>query len=144
MKLIKYGIILLVISTNIYSEDFIIHIVGEKETLWSISKKYDIPFDEIIKVNNLTDTSKLSAGSQLKIPDKTAKQTVIIGDKTAQYVTYVFKKGDSLWQISRKYGININELMELNNIKDVKNIKSGSELRIEKISKRDPVKDEKN
>jgi len=154
MKLIKYLIILLFISINIYSEDFIIHIVGEKETLWSISKKYNVPLDEIIKLNNLTDSSKLTSGTQLKIPDKTSKPPVeliketrtmdLTDDMTDKYQSYVFKKGDSVWQISRKYGINLNELMELNNIKDAKNIKDGTELKIEKISNDNQFKIEKS
>ncbi|MBN2546892.1 MAG: LysM peptidoglycan-binding domain-containing protein [Spirochaetes bacterium] len=154
MKLIKYLIILLLISINIYSNDFIIHIVCDKETLWSISKKYNVSLDEIIKLNDLTDSSKLTSGTQLKIPDKISKPTFdsiqksIIKDtsidKSEQYHTYIFKKEDSLWQISRKYGINLKELMELNKIKDPKIIKEGTVLKIEKMSKKDLIEYENN
>ncbi|MBR4178174.1 MAG: N-acetylmuramoyl-L-alanine amidase [Bacilli bacterium] len=42
---------------------------------------------------------------------------------------YVVKKGDSLWKISKKYGVSINDLMKKNNLKNT-TIKIGQVLKI--------------
>ena len=46
---------------------------------------------------------------------------------------YIIKKGDSLWSISNKYGITVNELKEYNNLKS-NNISVGQILKIPKPS----------
>jgi N-acetylmuramoyl-L-alanine amidase len=47
----------------------IIHIVSPGETLWRISKIYNVPIQDIMRVNNLEDSSKLEKGQQLVIPN---------------------------------------------------------------------------
>lgn len=137
--------------------------VKKGDTLYSISKKQNIPIDTIIKLNNLT-SSNLEIGQQLKLKsdsnnssnknqyivqrgdtlyslalkynttvDKLRElnnlntNTLTIGQILAlpietnieEYDIYIVKKGDSLWSISRKFNIDINDLIELNNLKDL-------------------------
>jgi murein DD-endopeptidase MepM/ murein hydrolase activator NlpD len=47
----------------------IIHIVSPGETLWRISKIYNVPIQDIMRVNNLEDSSKLEKNQQLVIPN---------------------------------------------------------------------------
>lgn len=44
------------------------HTVGPAETLWRISKIYDVDIDELARVNRLKDKSKLEKGQRLTIP----------------------------------------------------------------------------
>jgi membrane-bound lytic murein transglycosylase D len=45
------------------------HTVVQGESLWSISQKYDnVSFYDLLKVNGLTDKSKIQAGQKLKLP----------------------------------------------------------------------------
>jgi len=44
------------------------HTVGPGETLWRISKMYDVPIDTIVSANHLSDAQKLKMGQELKIP----------------------------------------------------------------------------
>lgn len=137
--------------------------VKKGDTLYSISKKQNIPIDTIIKLNNLT-SSNLEIGQQLKLKsdsnnssnknqyivqrgdtlysialknnttvDKLRElnnlntNTLTIGQILAlpietnieEYDIYIVKKGDSLWSISRKFNIDINDLIELNNLNDL-------------------------
>ena len=43
---------------------------------------------------------------------------------------YVVQAGDTLWDIARRFGITLDELMQVNNIADASVIKAGDELRI--------------
>ncbi len=48
----------------------IYHVVGEGETLWRIAKAYEIDMQEIVKANNLTDTT-VQVGQRLLMPGAT-------------------------------------------------------------------------
>ena len=87
-----------------------IYIVQKGDTLYSIASKYNITVDEIKKINNLS-TNTLSIGQQLYLPEEPIDND--------DYIIYKVQKGDSLWSISKKYNIPINELIEINNLLDL-------------------------
>lgn len=80
--------------------------VKSGDSLWSISKKFDITVDELKKANNLS-SNLLSVGQNLIIPGKEAQAT---SDE------YVVKKGDTLYSIARKYNTSVDNLKSINNI----------------------------
>ena len=47
-----------------------------------------------------------------------------------EYITYVVKPGDTLWQIAAQYGLSADQLASYNNITDPNNLQVGQELRI--------------
>ncbi|MBD0333497.1 MAG: LysM peptidoglycan-binding domain-containing protein [Chitinophagaceae bacterium] len=53
------------------ANDFVVHTVQPKETLYSITKKYDVSVDEVIKWNELQN-QELKVGQQLRINKKSA------------------------------------------------------------------------
>ena len=81
----------------------ITYVVKPGDTLWNISKKYNVSVNEIKDANGLTN-NMLSIGQQLIIPS------------TSEYKTYVVKSGDSLWKIAQEYNVNLNDLIALNNL----------------------------
>jgi len=56
---------------DIDDSDFIIYTVKENDTLWDIAKKYPgISDTDIMRLNNITDASKIRPGQKLKIKPK--------------------------------------------------------------------------
>ena len=47
------------------------HIIKKGETLWGISKRYNVPLDEIIRYNNIDDVKDIPAGKKIYIPGPT-------------------------------------------------------------------------
>jgi lipoprotein NlpD len=45
------------------------HRVKPGETLWRISKAYNVDLQELAEINNITDSSRISAGSVVFVPD---------------------------------------------------------------------------
>ena len=81
--------------------------VQRGDTLWNIAKKFNTNVDELKRVNNLT-TNSLFVGQTLKVPGYyTAEDTNI---------TYVVKRGDTLYSISRQYGVSVDDLRKVNNL----------------------------
>ena len=92
-------------DNNIAKEEYI---VEKGDTLYSLSKRFNISIDELKRINNL-DSDILSIGQVLKL----------IEDTNTDYDTYIVKKGDSLWSISKKYNISVNELIAINNLSNL-------------------------
>ena len=80
-----------------------IYKVQKGDTLYGISKQFDVPVETIKRVNNLSN-DRISVGQQLQIPTTTTT------------TTYTVVKGDTLYKIANQYNTTVNELIELNNL----------------------------
>ena len=91
------------------------YLVQKGDTLYSIALKYGTTAEAIINKNNIT-SPVISIGQVLTIPSDTEST----GEKQDQGVTtnntYIVQKGDSLWSISRKYNVNVNDIKLANNL----------------------------
>ena len=87
---------------NIENED-IIYIVKKGDTLYKISKDYNISQGELMDYNKLT-SNILSIGQVLKIPSVTSTNR------------YIVKQGDSLYSIAKKFNKSVNEIKTKNNL----------------------------
>lgn len=119
--LIQIGQVLFIPTTKIYN----IYTVVKGDTLYGIASKYGISVDELKSLNNLTSNT-LYIGQQLKVPKKAIEET-------EDYEIYTVVKGDSLWLISQKYDVPVDDLIELNNLETV-NLQIGDKLKIPKVS----------
>ena len=95
--------------------------VKEGDSLYQIAKKYQTTVEELKKINNLKDNN-LSINQKLILP--TNKE-----EDKEEYVTYTVQKGDSLYQIAKRYNININDIKSINNLK-TDNLSIGQKLKI--------------
>ena len=46
------------------------HRVEKSQTLWRISKIYNVDFDELVKINHISDAASIEAGQMIFIPQK--------------------------------------------------------------------------
>jgi len=86
------------------SETYLIYTVQKGDSLYQIAKKYNTTPDILKQLNNLKNTL-LNIGQQIKVP--TDKET---------YILYDVVKGDSLYQIAKKYNTTVNDIKSLNNL----------------------------
>lgn len=97
----------------------ITHTVEPQETLFSISKQYNVRIAELKSWNNLS-TNNLEVGQKLKVyPSKASKQpqqSVVVDKETQQNSYYTVKSGDSLYRIAQQHGMTVNELKNLNDL----------------------------
>ena len=115
----------LILSNDKNSEEYDVYTVKKGDSLWSISQKYNISVKELIELNNLNNLT-LQINQKLKVP-----KTIIIEPEENDTEIYIVEKNDTLWSISRKFNISVNELKELNNL--TSNLLSiGQELKIKR------------
>jgi len=91
-------------------ERYIKHKTRRRETLFSISQKYNIEIEDIKKHNKFLYANNLRKGDKLQIPVyKTVTKYV-----KAENTTYVVQPKEGKWRIAYKYGITVAELEALN------------------------------
>ena len=112
--------------------------VEKGDTLYSISRKYQITVAELRTANNLSENDVIKVGQKLIIPDadigtaaalsqtKTSAGTAPAG-KT---IVITVQKGDTLYGIARKNGMSVADLMALNNLDSSSVIKVGQKLKV--------------
>ena len=88
-------------------------IVSKGDTLYSISRRYNVPLRDLITVNQLTPPYTLAVGQSLSIP-------------TAKY--HIVAKGDTLYNISKRYNIDLTTLSRLNNLSPPYTLSIGQKL----------------
>lgn len=92
-----------------------VHTVAAGDTYWTISQKYGVNFTELLKANNATNSSWLNVGDKVTIPASPVPPT----NQSQPYVTYTsytVKAGDTLWSIANNAGIQMSELLKVNNM----------------------------
>jgi len=128
-----------ILSSGVLAAEDLIHIVGSGETIYSISKFYSVSADELMKVNNINDPSKLNVGRRLIIPTTEASGLPISGPALSQtLVNYLVERGDTLYSIARKFKITLPKLLEINGFSENHVLKAGDIIKVPGSS--DPAK----
>ncbi|MCY9387148.1 LysM peptidoglycan-binding domain-containing protein [Bacillus haynesii] len=88
--------------------------VKKGDTLWGFSKKYGTSVSKIKQENKL-NSDIIYIGQRLSINGSSSSSSAKASQ--ASSATHKVVKGDSLWKISRTYGMTVNELKSLNGLK---------------------------
>ncbi len=114
--------------------------VVKGDTLWNIAQKFDVRMHEIISVNQLQSIGQLSVGQKLDIPtsgialeQETEKTTTVAQEETPEDVVHYVQKGETLWNISRKYQVSLQSITSANNISENSRIVVGQRLVIPNV-----------
>ncbi|MDE0471529.1 MAG: LysM peptidoglycan-binding domain-containing protein [Ekhidna sp.] len=140
------------------AEDY--HLVGKGETLYSISRRYNVKVKDLKKWNNLKENA-ISSGMRLKI-DKTPKkppepeeehveqpvavsqalaaddstETLVFNDFPEDFERYLVQTSETLYTIARQIGVSLDSLRAWNSLKS-DYLKIGQELWFKKPSSTD-------
>jgi len=110
--------------------------VIEGDTLYKISRDFNVNLKDIISINNLDNVSFLIPGQLILLPKgSTAKN--IIGQKNIKLASkkvfyHQTSRSEKLSDIAKIHGINKQDIVNLNKLKDPINIAPNSKLKIRK------------
>lgn len=93
------------------------HQVQKGETLWGLSRRYEVPLKSILQANSLQPTKRLQIGQKLLIPGK-----------SLDGVWYQVKQGDTLSGIARSHNLKWRELQQINRLSSPHLLKVGTQL----------------
>lgn len=127
-KILKLNSILLIPNKNQTSESEVpetitntttgLHEILAKETLWGISKKYNVSVDDLKKANPSLETEGLKIGQQINIPSK----SIAVSEKpiddlkivTDVEVVVEVQPKETKYAIAKRYGLTVAELEKQN------------------------------
>lgn len=104
------------------------HIVKKGENLGLIARRYRTTVQAIVRLNNLKNARLIYPGQRLKIPGRAQGLTPAKYDGDSQsasagplpegnqHIIYVVKAGDTLYQISRNFGLSVDKIKKDNNL----------------------------
>ncbi len=97
--------------------------VRSGDSLWKIARRYRVTVADLKRWNHLK-SSTLRPGQVLKIYLQRP------GAHPSHYITYRVRRGDTLEAIARRYGVRVQDLMEVNGIRNPRRLRAGQVLRV--------------
>ena len=149
-------IIALFCNLNAFSQKVIKHKIKNGESIYGLALKYDLTEKEMYAANPKTKGALLQLGQVVNIPNKkykekekkekvkqkekidkklTIKESVKevskeIVAKKESFISHLVEKKETIYSISKKYGISMETLCELNPELKTGNLRMGSKLKI--------------
>lgn len=101
-------------ESQIQSDDtFFYHIVKKQETLYSISKKYNVDIPDIKSINpGMSESLKEGQTIQIPVTEKLSNQTPSENDNYS--TRHIVAQGETLYGIAGKYEISTGEILNAN------------------------------
>ena len=103
--------------------------VNRGETLSGIAIKYNTSYQYLARINSIANPNLIYVGQELKVP--------VLADYNihdTSHRLYIVRRGNTLTQIAREYGVTIESIVELNDIANPNLIYVGETLRIPTIN----------
>lgn len=80
------------------------HIIEAGDTFYNLSRQFKIDLNELQELNPELDANNLQVGEEIKI------------DISNELDYYIVQPGDTLWEISRRNGLELDKVIEVNNL----------------------------
>jgi len=115
------------LQSGLIASERLTHKVRSGESLSVIARRYKVTVRELQNWNNISDPRKLRAGQTLTLFHSPAPAPVSVRSGT---IKHTVRRGDSLWSISRRYKVKINDLMRWNDLSKKSIIQPGQSIKI--------------
>lgn len=125
---------------EILGKNYYVYVIKKGDSLFGISREYGWNYDQLQQLNPKA-VSPLEKGMKIYYPanDTPQPEAVVTNsvDEVAQPLSHIVKRGETVYAISRMYGIPVDRIYELN--PGSKNgIKEGATLLLAEESRKDP------
>ncbi|MEW7292688.1 LysM peptidoglycan-binding domain-containing protein [Aquimarina sp. 2304DJ70-9] len=127
MKKLLLIFLLLIIGNSAFAQQYKSHKVAKGENVYRIAKRYNTTPEAIYRINP-TAKDGIKEGEILAIP--------VTSDE--EYKTHIVEKGDTVYSLSKEYGITT-EAIYILNPEAVNGINIGQILNVGKVEKKDPT-----
>ncbi|MGE0339309.1 MAG: peptidoglycan DD-metalloendopeptidase family protein [Xanthobacteraceae bacterium] len=105
-------------------------IVQRGETVYSLSRKHNVPADAILRANNLQSANTIRPGQRLVIPGLRTANTQIVPARPAQTGIHTATAGETIFSLSRKYKVSPQAIAKANNLTLATQLRIGQQVRI--------------
>ncbi|MEF2146504.1 MAG: LysM peptidoglycan-binding domain-containing protein [Desulfovibrionaceae bacterium] len=110
------------------------YVVQSGDTLWSISRRYNVSVGTLRDSNGLNSKSKIKIGQRIYIPDASGSEQraakAVAANVHSEVVSYKVRRGDTLYAIAKKFGVSVGDLRSWNNLNTKSTIYARQVLKI--------------
>lgn len=123
---------------------FIAYTIRSGDSWYAISRRYNTPVD-VLKATNNRHSNLLHPGEQILIPVTEAAQANLESSSHQETATnsnensdehgssastYLVRSGDTLGLLSQRFGVSVNDLLQINNLRSPQALRAGVHIRI--------------
>ena len=106
-------------DNSVIDDAKVVHVVKKGETIYGIARKYGVTLNELMEWNQLNRNSVLSIGHELHLVERdtsNVKEVLNPAVNTHPAIDFhIVAHGDTMYSISRKYNVSLEQLMKMNN-----------------------------
>jgi LysM repeat protein len=102
-----------------------LYTVKKGDTIYDLAMKFKTSPQGLKELNGLRNLDNIKQGQKLKIP--TANGEI---KSEGKWITYIVKRGDTLWNIAREFGVLVESLISWNEVQAPSRIKVGDRIKI--------------
>ncbi len=115
------------LQSGLIASERVSYKVRSGDSLSVIARRYKVSVRDLQKWNNISDPRKLRAGQTLTLFHSPAPGAVKVKSGT---IKHTVQRGDSLWSISKRYKVRVNDLMRWNDLSKNSVIQPGQSIKI--------------
>ena len=117
-----------VLTTSAFGQEYQYHTVAAGETVYSISKKYDISQETLLKLN--PDAKEgLQVNAKLVIP-VSSEQGTAVSQNVVSFNSHKVQKKETLYSLSKQYGVSVEDIKKYNKQLYSKELQNGETIQI--------------
>ena len=117
------------------NSDKLIYKVVSGDSLWKISRNFDVTVNDLVRWNKIVPTAPLSIGKELVILIDAKEKTELAkitntGIDINRKIVYTVKSGDNLSLIAQKYKVKVLQIRDWNDLNETDILQPGDKLTI--------------
>ena len=113
------------------NRNYIEHIIESGETMWGITRKYNVSEEELKEINPILNTG-FPAGAVIKIPVAETNEPMAKPVNAEAFEQHLVERGETLYGLSKQYNVSIPDIIKYNPILDQRNLAYGETILIPK------------
>lgn len=135
------GLFIFFIAEGLGQNSPVMHMVEPGETLYALSRKYNITVSDIKNWNRMT-SNNISVGEKLIVGYQASRLDIqpSTSDHTSQRDYHIVKPGETLYALSRKYNVSVQQIQSWNNM-STNELQVGRQVRINNNQKVNPIEE---
>ncbi|MGB1411602.1 MAG: LysM peptidoglycan-binding domain-containing protein [Candidatus Pseudothioglobus sp.] len=117
------------------NSDKLIYKVVSGDSLWKISRNFDVTVNDLVRWNKIVPTAPLSIGKELVILIDAKEKTELAkitntGIDINRKIVYTVRSGDNLSLIAQKYKVKVSQIRDWNDLNETDILQPGDKLTI--------------
>lgn len=102
------------------------HLIQRGDTLWDLSRKFDVTVAQLRSWNKLSDNATLREGQKLVIYNSAIEEQA----NQTRTLNYRVRPGDSLAKIAQRFSVTVADIVKWNNINTERYLQPGQQLKL--------------